>query len=182
MKKIILAAALCATACFATSARADVVTLNFDDVAVGTSLNDAYAGLGVTFNSTAAVRQGSSQGVASGAQFASGAAGNFTTSLVLTFDNYATSVGAYNVIFSYLILSVYDVNGLLLGSANTDNFGDSLSFANVGQIKTAVFSTNYVYGIDDLSFETAVPEPASLALIGLGMLGVAASRRRKQQA
>jgi uncharacterized protein YraI len=182
MKKLSMAAALCASALLSTSAQANVVTLNFDDVAVETFLNTAYAGLGVTFNAAAAVHQGAIGGVTSGAQFASGNGKDNTTALELTFDNYATSVGAYNVNYSFLILSVYDVNGLLLGSANTNNFGDRLFFSNVGQIKTAVFSTGLVYGIDDLSFETAVPEPASIALIGLGMLGVAATRRRNQQA
>ena len=41
--------------------------------------------------------------------------------------------------------------------------------SNVGHIKSARFTTNRLYGVDELSFEavaSAVPEPASKALIG----------------
>ena len=96
MKKWHLLAALCATALVAGSAQATVVNINFDDVPGNTLLNTAYGGLGVTFNDTAAVHLGGG-GVTSQPNFASGMAGNDVTTLVLTFDNYATSIGAYNV-------------------------------------------------------------------------------------
>ena len=51
----------------------------------------------------------------------------------------------------------------------------------MGNIKTAIFSTTSQYGIDDLSFEAVVPEPGSIALIGLGMLGVTMTRRGKRR-
>lgn len=183
MKKWHLLAALCATALFAGSAQATVVNINFDDVPGNTLLNTAYGGLGVTFNDTAAVHLGLG-GVTSQPNFASGMAGNDFTTLVLTFDNFATSIGAYNVTNSAFTLSVYDVNGLLLGSSSAVYDYDYAFVAGVGNIKTAIFSTTSQYGIDDLSFDAVVPEPGSIALIGLGMLGVTMTRRgkRRQQA
>lgn len=180
MKKWNLLAALCATAIFASSAQATVVNINFDDVPGNTLLNTAYGGLGVTFNDTAAVHLGLG-GVTSQPNFASGMAGNDVTALVLTFDNYATSIGAYNVTNSEFTLRVYDVNGLLLGSSSAMYDFDHAFVAGVGNIKTAIFSTTSQYGIDDLSFEAAVPEPASMALIGLGMVGLTVTRGRSRR-
>lgn len=168
-------------AVFATAAQANVVTINFDNYAKGSLLNTDYAGLGVTFNSTAAVREGDTDGVTSPVNFANGSFNDYKTPLELIFDDFATSISAYNVRNSAFTLSVYDVNGVLLASESATAFAQQVLISGVGNIKMARFTSPSGYGIDDLSFETAVPEPASLALIGLGMLGVAATRRRKSR-
>lgn len=181
MKKRNLLSALCAMVMSVGSAHASMVTINFDNFTSGTLLNTAYSGLGLTFNSSAALIQGGG-GVTSQPNFAVGSSQNFYTPLELIFDNYATSVGAFNVSGSSFTLSAFDLNGLLLGSGSTSTFGDQVLLSGIGNIKTARFTTTFQYGIDDLSFNTAasnVPEPGSIALVALGLIGFSAVRRKK---
>lgn len=162
------------------------VTLNFDTylngnaLSDGTLLNDAYGGLGVTFNSTARVVLGGG-GVTSQPNFATGGAG-FATNLQLTFDNYGLSVGAANVTSSSWLLTAYDELFNVLGSVSSVNFPGISSLSSIGNIKYATFSTNSQYGIDDLTFDAMtnnVPEPMPLALVSLGLIAMTAIRKRK---
>ena len=180
MKKILFACLL--FLCFG-SVNAAVVSLNFDtyngsNLTDGQLLNDVYSDLDVTFNSTAQIHR-TETNIHSLPNFAGGAS-DFTTSLELTFDNLATNVSAWNVGYSSFTLSVFDSLDQLLGSVFTNTKNQvSLSFAN---IKRAVFSTNELYGIDDLSFSTsavsAVPVPAALFLFAPALMGFLGFRRK----
>jgi hypothetical protein len=171
----------------AVVAQAAPITINFDTdvngavVVNGALLNSAYSGLGATFNSTARVVVGGG-GVTSQPNFATGGATDLTTPLELVFDTFASSVGAANVFASSFTLTAFDINGNVLGSVNSIDFPGAVSLSGLGDIKSATFSTTNQYGIDDLTFDTvttaAVPEPGSIALVGLGLFGFAASRRK----
>lgn len=184
MKNIRQLVLACALALVGTAAYAAPITLNFDDVPDETLLNTAYSGLGVTFNATASVFLGGG-GVISQPNFASGS-GSFSTPLDIVFDNYGNSISAFNVTNSSFTLSAYDANWTLLGSGSTSDFGPTgfVSLSNIGQIKYARFTSDSLFGIDDLSFDAVeaadVPEPATLAslMLGLGLIG--GLRRRKQ--
>lgn len=67
------------------------------------------------------------------------------------------------------------VNVLCIGAAANCTFN-----AGIGSFNISATFANFQSSIDEkLSIELAVPEPASLGLVGVAMLGLAASRRRR---
>lgn len=85
----------------------------------------------------------------------------------------------------WINITAYGAGNALIGS--TGNVAISSTATWVGANFNNVLSLNITRGdgwftMDDFTYNAAeVPEPASMALFGLGILGLVASRRRKQK-
>lgn len=70
------------------------------------------------------------------------------------------------------------VGGMAMANFDTNTVAGGVS--DVAYSADAIFVGNYANGTSDVKGDTtAIPEPATLAVFGLGLLGLAASRRRK---
>jgi hypothetical protein len=123
--------------------------------------------------------------VASG--FITGFSFFYTSSLAASVNVYDGLDGTGNLLGSLALTAQYNDN------CNGDPYGDfckwtavGVSFSGVAKSIDFGGTANQV-GFDDITIGSAtagdtgqVPEPASLALLGLGLAGLVASRRRKQ--
>ena len=92
---------------------------------------------------------------------------------------YVNPHGSSNPVFN-----AYAADDSLLEAITvTANGWNLYSFVSSGitRIEGIQPSDSWNYGIDDLTFTlNSVPEPGTLAIIGLGLAGLAATRKRKQ--
>jgi len=108
-------------------------------------------------------------------------ADDFSGGFTQTVNSFSLAVGDDCCDLDSALLSVFDSAMNLLGTASfTDQAsGQVLSVAANGIKYFSVDQTSLVV-FDNLTFDTqSVPEPASLALVGLGLAGLGALRRRK---
>ena len=104
----------------------------------------------------------------------------------LRFDGRATASGVTNILAQY---SVDNVTFFTLGSgtyANDSNWHTNICNTSVPSGLTGTnyfriygFGTNGAFNVDNVTMNgTVIPEPGSMALIGIGMLGLIILRRK----
>ncbi len=70
-----------------------------------------------------------------------------------------------------------------------ERFSNDISLPYGTGIKSLVLNNNtgspsgsnsWLFGVDSVTFSSSVPEPASLALVGVGLVGLGLVRRRRK--
>ena len=176
-------------------ATAGIIVINFDDVTApalfinqNTQLTNQYSSLGVTF--TSPPTQDANEILNSS---------TFTVPAAATSPNLLASLGS-RIIEGFFSVPVYSVGALIGISAGQDTLniydasnnlissilGDdvfvSLSSATPISRFTVVATNSDTPAIDNLTFDASVPEPATIALMCLGLAGIGFARKKKQAA
>jgi hypothetical protein len=184
-------------------------SIDFNGLPLGPFANTAFSSLGVTFEYDTPGLMSIMDGInhwapTNVAAAISSGGGTFSRHINLLFDAPTSSVGAMfgndqDVIFTQVTLSVFDVGDNLLGSVSVLTNNNTAVDQFIGLTSTTPFvrarfeniqpSDSYSVMLDDVVFSAAedagpapVPEPASLFLLGTGVVAVAWACRRRSMA
>lgn len=187
--------ALIAALCIGpVAANAEIVTINFEDLAEGSKLTSQYAGLGVHFSMSPVVVEGalrSSPEVISYVRgdFGTRAASLWPSPITIAFDS---DVSDFSVLMcdterGSLLgrVRAYDVQGQLMGYMdaitgpyNTAWFDQSTLRIDGGGIRYIELSCDSDGAVFDNITFTRVPTPGAMALLPAGLLGLAKRKRK----
>ncbi|PCI67748.1 MAG: hypothetical protein COB26_09125 [Piscirickettsiaceae bacterium] len=178
---------------------ANATMIDFDTLpgggalAANSILTNQYSSFGVIFSATENSSTVSSAVIntftpISGNYWANTTSGSFGPrhdELSIMFDNAAENISWLTQSYgnSLITFNAYDNASNLLESITATGDWVSTSFASSGiyRIDALQPSDAWGWGLENLSFDSSVsvPEPASIALLGLGLAGIGFSRRKK---
>lgn len=178
----------------ASAAHAEIVTINFDDLAPGTAVTSQYAPLGVHFATSPAYdNRGVLHSTISVFEYADGSirtntVGLWGSAITLTFDSDVSSfaIKFFDTDRGSLLgrVRAYDAQGHLMahvtdmtGNFNASSFYESTLRVDVGGVRFIELTADADGAmIDNISF-ARVPSPGALAALPAGLLCLARRRR-----
>lgn len=183
MKKIL---AGIATLLLASTAQAAVITIDFNNIGnLGTYTEDGFT---FTVLNNSNHTDGGSYLYVHGGYGASGTV-DYDTALRVTYAGKAFSLVSFDFMYG-VGAGVVGNDGTVVNFADKTNFSAATTNIGLNNVTSAVFritrsaNPGNAIGFDNLRIENApvsVPEPASVALLGAAMAGLALARRRKPQ-
>ena len=182
--------------------------VNFDNLGLGNA-GGASGGLGVSFTGDGGVVMGALGGKYAAPYVSGGNGAPFGNANGVDASHYlSTGIGSVTLLMpgetnylgllwgsvdGYNLLSLYDgntlvgsVQGAAVVASPTGNQGiNGTYYVNISSSlnfnKVVASSSGYAFEFDNVAYNpTSVPEPATLGLVGLGLLGAAAARRRQR--
>lgn len=184
----------------ASAVKAETI-ITFDALASGTKVTDQFQSQGVLFssNKTDGPLISESAAAASAPNILISTAETVQSIVTIKFVLPGTTTAGATDFVSFVVTdsqsgtgelfsaAAYDISGVLLQTfTGASNDEPLLSFNVMGIHRVEFSESGDLEGIDDLTFETpragAVPEPATMLLLGTGLAGVVTKVRRRSKA
>lgn len=190
---VIMAGSLAANAASITSAGdallAGSTNITFTEVVLGAA-NPTIAGVSFAGATAPTIVQNNIL-VPSSPFLGNQSSGSNGTNINITFATGVSAFGAeFYAVNSNTTLQAFDAANQLLGTILLPSTGTGVNgYLGLGGFSTAIWSARVVttdyLGIDNFRFVTAatsVPEPGTVGLLGLGLLGAGVAARRRRRA